>query len=164
MTGLELQTRLAIEMDHESSFLTGHGDIPTTVKAMKGGATEFLLKPFDEDDLVRAIDAAIAFDRREREREREREKKKKVAFAISSHGTSARDSSLCVRCCTCSPARFPIAWFSWQADKPEREVSLVQRVSSADLGAGQTGGQRSADRLWHGSLGAAPTEYAANTI
>jgi FixJ family two-component response regulator len=31
---------------------------------MKGGATEFLLKPFDEDDLVRAIDAAIAFDRR----------------------------------------------------------------------------------------------------
>jgi FixJ family two-component response regulator len=52
---------------------------------MKGGATEFLLKPFDEDDLVRAIDAAIAFDRRERERERERERKK-VAFAISSHG------------------------------------------------------------------------------
>jgi DNA-binding NtrC family response regulator len=39
---------------------------------MKGGATEFLLKPFDEDDLVRVIDAAIAFDRRERERERER--------------------------------------------------------------------------------------------
>jgi FixJ family two-component response regulator len=37
-----------------------------TVKAMKGGATEFLLKSFDEDDLVRAIDAAIAFDRRER--------------------------------------------------------------------------------------------------
>jgi FixJ family two-component response regulator len=36
---------------------------------MKGGATEFLLKPFDEDDLVRAIDAAIAFDRRERAEE-----------------------------------------------------------------------------------------------
>jgi FixJ family two-component response regulator len=47
-------------MDHHD-FLTGHGDIPTAVKAMKGGATEFLLKPFDEDDLVRAIDAAIAF-------------------------------------------------------------------------------------------------------
>ena len=46
-------------------FPIGHGDIPTTVKAMKGGATEFLLKPFDEDDLVRAIDGAIAFDRRE---------------------------------------------------------------------------------------------------
>jgi FixJ family two-component response regulator len=55
---------------------------------MKGGATEFLLKPFEEDDLVRVIDATIAFDRRERERE-----ETKIAFAISSHGTNARDSS-----------------------------------------------------------------------
>jgi FixJ family two-component response regulator len=73
---LELQTRLANRAP--IIFLTGHGDIPTTVKAMKGGTTEFLLKPFDEDDLVRAIDAAIAFDRREQ---------KKAAFAISSHST-----------------------------------------------------------------------------
>src|SRR5258708_22957696 len=54
MTGLELQTRLANRDGPPIIFLTGHGDIPTTVKAMKGGATEFLLKPFDEDDLVRA--------------------------------------------------------------------------------------------------------------
>ena len=66
MTGLELQTRLANRDGPPIIFLTGHGDIPTTVKAMKGGAAEFLLKPFDEDDLVRAIDAAIAFDCREK--------------------------------------------------------------------------------------------------
>jgi FixJ family two-component response regulator len=45
-------------------FLTGHGDVPTTVKAMEGGATEFLLKLFDEDNLVRSI----AFDRGESRR------------------------------------------------------------------------------------------------
>ena len=49
MTGLELQTRLANRDGPPIIFLTGHGDIPTTVKAMKGEATEFLLKPFDED-------------------------------------------------------------------------------------------------------------------
>jgi FixJ family two-component response regulator len=68
MTDLELQTRLANRDGPPITFLTGDGDIPTTVKPMKGGATEFLLKPFDEDDLVRAIDAAIAFDRRESRR------------------------------------------------------------------------------------------------
>jgi hypothetical protein len=57
-----------------------------------------------------------------------------VAFAISSHGSNARDSSLCVSCCTCSPPRFSYYWVSGQADKPEREASLIQRVSSADLG------------------------------
>jgi FixJ family two-component response regulator len=93
MTGLELQTRLANRDGPPINFLTGHGDIPTTVKAMKGGATEFLLKPFEEDDLVRVIDATIALIV-----EREREERK-IAFAISSHGTNARDSSLCVRCC-----------------------------------------------------------------
>ena len=82
--------------------LTGQGDIPTTVKAMKGGAAELLLKPFDEDDLVRAIEAAIAFDREGEQ--------KKVAFAISSHGTNAQDSSLCLRFCKCSAPRFSYCW------------------------------------------------------
>ena len=45
------------------------------------------------------------------------------------------------------------------------EPALIQRLSSADLGGrGQPGGQRSEDRLWHGSLGTALTEYAAITI
>jgi FixJ family two-component response regulator len=66
MNGLELQKRLVESAGPPIIFLTGHGDIPTTVKAMKAGATEFLAKPFDEDDLVSAIDIALAIDRVER--------------------------------------------------------------------------------------------------
>jgi FixJ family two-component response regulator len=62
MNGLELQKELADIGGPPIIFLTGHGDIPSTVKAMKAGATEFLLKPFEEDELFRAIDAAIRID------------------------------------------------------------------------------------------------------
>lgn len=61
-TGLELQTRLADVGSPPIVFLTGHGDIPSTVKAMKAGATEFLSKPFDPEELLRAIEAAIYLD------------------------------------------------------------------------------------------------------
>jgi len=63
MTGLELQRRLSGSLGPPLIFLTGHGDIPSTVKAMKAGATEFLSKPFDPDDLIKAIDSAIAADK-----------------------------------------------------------------------------------------------------
>jgi FixJ family two-component response regulator len=62
MTGLELQTKLANIGGPPIVFLTGHGDIPSTVKAMKAGATEFLSKPFEPEELLRAIDAAIRLD------------------------------------------------------------------------------------------------------
>ncbi|HEY2041001.1 MAG TPA: response regulator [Edaphobacter sp.] len=62
MTGLELQRELADQEGPPIIFLTGHGDIPSSVKAIKAGAVEFLSKPFDEEELIRAIDAAIAFD------------------------------------------------------------------------------------------------------
>ncbi|MCW3054168.1 MAG: DNA-binding response regulator [Chthonomonadales bacterium] len=67
LSGLDLQRELA---DAEGSlpiiFLTGHGDIPMTVRAMKAGAVEFLTKPFREQDLLDAIDQAIERDRVER--------------------------------------------------------------------------------------------------
>jgi len=44
-------------------FITGHGDIPTSVRAIKGGAVDFLTKPLKEADLVRAVHDAIAKDR-----------------------------------------------------------------------------------------------------
>jgi len=60
INGLELQS----QEDHAPIvFITGHGDIPTSVRAMKAGAVDFLTKPFKETDLMRAIDAAIARDR-----------------------------------------------------------------------------------------------------
>jgi FixJ family two-component response regulator len=66
MSGLDLQRELAGLETLPIIFLTGVGDIPTTVKAMKAGAVEFLSKPFDPQDLIRAIDAAVALDERTR--------------------------------------------------------------------------------------------------
>jgi FixJ family two-component response regulator len=64
LSGLELQERLAeIEIDIPIIFITGHGDIPMSVRAMKAGALEFLTKPFRDEDLLIAIDQAIERDR-----------------------------------------------------------------------------------------------------
>jgi FixJ family two-component response regulator len=77
MTGLELQKELSGTDAPPIVFLTGHGDIPSTVKAMKAGATEFLSKPFEEEDLVRAIDSAIEVDREARTKNAELDEIKK---------------------------------------------------------------------------------------
>ena len=59
--GLSLQARLnELAEPPGVVFLTGHGDIPATVRAMKSGATEFLTKPVDEADLLRAVGEALA--------------------------------------------------------------------------------------------------------
>jgi FixJ family two-component response regulator len=66
MSGLDLQREIAGGDAPAIVFVTGHGDVPSSVRAMKAGATEFLLKPFDDQELLRAIDAAIAQDREAR--------------------------------------------------------------------------------------------------
>jgi FixJ family two-component response regulator len=70
--GLELQKELAEREAPPIVFITGHGDIPSSVRAMKAGAVEFLSKPFGDEDLLSAIDVAIALDRAERLRRSER--------------------------------------------------------------------------------------------
>ena len=70
-SGLELQQQLAAGDPPPIVFITGHGDIPSTVRAMKAGAVEFLSKPFDERDLLQAIDAAITMDREARRKRSE---------------------------------------------------------------------------------------------
>ena len=62
-SGLDLQRELANGSGPPIVFITGHGDIPSSVRAMKAGAIEFLPKPFGDEDLLKAIDAAIALDR-----------------------------------------------------------------------------------------------------
>ena len=69
--GLELQKQLAAGDAPPIVFLTGHGDIPSTVRAMKAGAVEFLSKPVGEEDLLRAIDSAFSLDREARRKRSE---------------------------------------------------------------------------------------------
>jgi len=71
LTGLELQQQLAEWTDMPIIFITGHGDIPMSVKAMKAGAVEFLTKPFKNDVLLDAIGHAIERSRAELRHESE---------------------------------------------------------------------------------------------
>jgi FixJ family two-component response regulator len=66
--GLEVQRQLAGANGPPIIFITGHADVPTSVRAMKAGAVEFLPKPFEEQDLLKAIDTALALDREQRHR------------------------------------------------------------------------------------------------
>ena len=59
LSGLELQEQLADRTDMPIIFITGHGDVPMTVQAMKAGAVEFLTKPFNDAVLLDAIRGAI---------------------------------------------------------------------------------------------------------
>ena len=64
MSGLELQRRLTVAGGPMAIVsITGHGDVPMSVEAMKAGAVGFLLKPFDDEALLAAIDRAVARDR-----------------------------------------------------------------------------------------------------
>jgi FixJ family two-component response regulator len=74
LNGLDLQSRMAeIELEIPIVFITGHGDVPTSVRAMKAGALEFLTKPFQDRELLEAIAAALQRDRALRHRRSERD-------------------------------------------------------------------------------------------
>jgi FixJ family two-component response regulator len=70
-SGLELQRDLAAaNIQLPIIFITAHADVPMTVQAMKGGAIEFLTKPFRDQDLLDAVEAGLARDRARREKDR----------------------------------------------------------------------------------------------
>jgi FixJ family two-component response regulator len=70
LSGLDFQAELAKTNTHiPIIFMSGHGDIPMTVRAMKGGAIDFLTKPFRDQDMLDAVSAAIERDRQHREAE-----------------------------------------------------------------------------------------------
>jgi FixJ family two-component response regulator len=86
LSGLDFQAELAkADINIPIIFITGHGDIPMTVRAMKAGAVEFLTKPFREQDLLDAVQIAL-------ERDRERRAHDKVV-----HQVRARFQSLTSR-------------------------------------------------------------------
>jgi FixJ family two-component response regulator len=68
INGLQLQQELAAGDAPPIVFITGHGDVPSSVRAMKAGAVEFLSKPFGERELLEAIDTAIVLDRAARQK------------------------------------------------------------------------------------------------
>jgi FixJ family two-component response regulator len=70
ISGLDFQEQLAeLGIRQPVILMTGHGDIPMTVRAMKAGAVDFLSKPFRDQDMIDAITAAINRDRAQREKE-----------------------------------------------------------------------------------------------
>jgi len=72
LSGLDLQKRMAdVGLEIPIVFLTGHGNIPASVQAMKAGAVEFLTKPFDDEQLLQAIKEAVQRDRKSRQQHAE---------------------------------------------------------------------------------------------
>lgn len=67
INGLDLQNQMAGGNHPPIVFVTGHGDIPSSVRAIKRGAVDFLTKPFSDLDLMRAVKAGLAQDRKARE-------------------------------------------------------------------------------------------------
>ena len=71
LSGFDLQAELAkVDILVPIVFITGHGDIPMTVRAMKAGAVDFLSKPFRDQDMLDAVTAALERDRNRREKDR----------------------------------------------------------------------------------------------
>jgi two-component system response regulator FixJ len=84
MNGLELVRRLkAREVPLPIIMITGHGDVPLAVEAMKAGVVDFLEKPFEEDSLLAAIRAALADSSRADEDQAERERLRQVLDSLS---------------------------------------------------------------------------------
>ena len=72
LSGLDLQKRMVeVELEIPIVFISGHGDIPMSVRAMKAGAVEFLTKPFRDQELLDAIQQALERDRNAREQRAE---------------------------------------------------------------------------------------------
>jgi FixJ family two-component response regulator len=85
LSGLDLQTELArANIQIPVIFISAHGDIPMTVRAMKGGAVDFLSKPFREQDLLDAAVEAIERDRKRREAEKTVAKLQSLFESLSS--------------------------------------------------------------------------------
>jgi len=87
LSGLELQQRLAKSGARTAIiFLTGHGDIPTTVRAIKAGALEFLTKPYADADLIAAIEQGLAHVETQRTEARDRVERREARIQSAAEG------------------------------------------------------------------------------
>ncbi|PSJ43655.1 DNA-binding response regulator [Sphingomonas deserti] len=93
MSGLEFQEKLtAAGITMPVILMTGHGDIPMTVRGMKAGAVDFLPKPFREQDMLEAVATALAKDAADREKRRETDALREKAESLS-----ARERAVMIR-------------------------------------------------------------------
>ena len=84
VSGLDFQTQLArAGINMPIIFMTGHGDVPMTVRAMKAGAVDFLTKPFRDQDMLDAVTAALERDRTRRAAEQEIEGVRQLYAALT---------------------------------------------------------------------------------
>jgi FixJ family two-component response regulator len=89
ITGLEIQEKLAARDGPPIIFISGHGDIPTSIRAIKGGAVEFLPKPFSDEELFDAIRVALARDRRLKQTRAERTSLQKLYAQLTARERQA---------------------------------------------------------------------------
>lgn len=88
MNGLDLVRRLKERgVDHPVIVITGHGDVPLAVEAMKAGVVDFLEKPFDDEALLRAIRSALNGAERERAQDAEKQKFDSMLASLSPRET-----------------------------------------------------------------------------
>ncbi len=84
MSGLELHDRLnAVEVTLPIVFITGHGEVPMAVAALKKGAIDFIEKPFAETDLLEVIERCLELDARRRQERAEREKARQKLASLT---------------------------------------------------------------------------------
>jgi FixJ family two-component response regulator len=114
LSGLDFQAELAkTQTNIPIIFITGHGDIPMTVKAMKGGAVEFLSKPAREQDLLDAVRIALDRDRARREADSKARDLRERYDALSARERQvmalicAASCSICSISKSCEPSAAP---------------------------------------------------------
>ncbi|MBB3313446.1 FixJ family two-component response regulator [Rhizobium sp. BK196] len=93
LSGLELQAKLAAAGSRRPIiFMSGYGDVPMTVRAMKAGALDFLQKPFRDQDLIDAVTAAIEKDHEQRSRSSAAMEIAKLAATLTPRETQVMDA------------------------------------------------------------------------
>ena len=101
MSGLDFQRRLTeIGMQIPIIFITAHGDVPMSVRALKSGAVEFLTKPFRDQDLLDAIQQALQRDRAAREQQAEVHELQERYQALTAREREVMGLSLSLECST----------------------------------------------------------------
>ena len=140
LSGLDLQKRMAEgDRDMPIIFITGHGDIPMTVQAMKAGAVEFLTKPFRDQELLDAIQQALERDRYARE-----QRARSAALHRQYRSLTPREREVMALVV----AGFLNKQIAGQLGTSEASVKVHRQHVMAKMGAGSLAGLvRMADRL-----------------